>query len=592
VRGIMSRFGINRKSMEAYENGKLTTAYLQNKKVPSEYVTNVKEVPVSYMVKARGDLLSLSRKAAATGDVNAARIYNDMAEAMMSDMDKLQLPAYDRAREYSRELNDFFTRTYARDLTASMRTGARRLPPEIIVARAFNSNNDVTSQRMEQAMSAAGSLNLRYQRLVDELGPDHPQVLELAPFAQRSADSLVSVADAQRQWLLLGANKALQPDPNSATGVKLNQRALTEFIVSNEQYLRQAGILQDLQDVNTAENTLRMVLDQNSAFNRGIEKQAAFSMALGFENPVRVVTEALNGRTPVRNIRRLSAMASRNGRNAVDGFKSTLYDYAFTSAGGMSNNFSPTAYYDALFEPISRNQPSLVQVMTQTGMMSQLEKNNIKRLLLPMMQIESAAANRQQLDSLLGKNPSAVQDLVLRVAGSKLGGLGGGSGESLVLAGAGSRIARDIFQNQPSMLIKDILQRAAQDPPLLASLLEKGDPTSPAGRELRRRLSAQLGISGFSAGIPAIINPIQYEPPQQDQPFGAFSGGGQRPQPPAPPVRGVPGAPAGTPPAPQGEGPAPVPLGAAGAPPPAAPTTNSRAMLAQLFPFDATLRAG
>jgi hypothetical protein len=588
VKGIMSRFGVNKGAMNAFEQGKLTTQYLQTQKVPDEYITNVKEIPVSYMVKARSDLLALSRTAASSGDANAARIYSGMADAMMSDMDKLQLPAYDRARAYSNELNDFFTRTYARELTASMRTGARRLPPEIIVARAFNSNNDITSQRMVQAVNAAGALNTRYQRLLNELGPDHPQVLELAPFARDSAQRTVSVADAQRQWLLLGANKALQPDASSPTGVKLNQGMLDRFIVENETYLKDAGVLDDLRNVNTAENTLRMVIDQNSAFNKGIEKQAAFSLALGYEDPVRAVTEALNGRTPARSMQRLNAMARNGGRNAVDGFKSTLYDYAFASAGGMSNNFSPTAYYDALFKPISRNQPSLIQFMTQSGLMTQMEKNNIRRLLRPMVQIESAMGNRQQLEDLLGRDqPSVVQDLSLRVIGSRLGGsLGRGSGDSLVLAGAGSRIARDYFENQPSILIKNILERAAQDPQFLATLLQRSDPNSQTTTELRRKLAAQMGLNGLSAGLPAVINPIQYEPPSETEPVGAFSAGPQpRPLPPAPQTRGLPSGLGG---APAVQAPAAAPPGLGGAQgraaPQAAPDPRAREMLNQLFP--------
>lgn len=584
VSQIMSRFGVNNKAMEAYEQGKLTTQYLRDGSVPSEYITNVKDVPVRDMVRARSDLLSLSRAAASSGDVNAARIYNEMAESMMSDMDKLQLPAYDRAREYSRELNDFFTRTYARDLTASMRTGARKLPPEIIVARAFNSNNDITSQRMAQVMNSTGMLNARYQRLLSELGPDHPQVLELAPFAQRSADSLVSMADAQRQWLLLGANKALVDDPTSPTGVKLNQAKLNEFVAQNERFLRDAGVLQDLQDAGRAETALRSVMDSNSAFNKGIQNQAAFALVLGRENPTRVVSEAINGKNPVRTMRRLSALARNGGRNAVDGFKSTLYDYAFTAAGGMTDNFSPTAYYDTLFEPLSRNQPSLIQFMTQSGMMTQMEKNNIRRLLIPMVQIEDSLANKQRLEAVLGTDASVVQDLALRVLGSKLGSLGGGSGESLVLAGAGSRIARDMFQNQPSVLIKNILERAAQDPQMLASLLQRADPNPRASAEIRRRLAAQLGISGFSAAIPALTNPFEYEPPADQPATGAFSApAAPRPQPPAPATRGVPGVPAGGPqpavPGPQAAVPG-APPGAQGA---------SRDMLRQLFPFDTTL---
>lgn len=588
--GILNRFGINKKAIEQYEAGKLTTEYLNNRTVPAEYVTGKDSVPVSYMIKARGDLLSLARSTAASGDVNAARIYGEMAEGLLADMDKLNMPAYDRARAYSSELNDFFTRTYVRDLTASMRTGARKLPPEVLVARAFNSNTDVTAQRMQAVINAAGSLDLRYQRLLQELGPDHPQVQELAPFAEASRGRLVSVAEAQKQWLLLGANKSLVPDETGRMRVDRNK--LDTFISQNERDLRNAGLLDDLRNADTAEAALTAALDQNSAFNKGIKNQAAFSMMLGRENPTMVLTEALNGKNPVRNMRRLMSLAKQGGLPAIEGMKATVYDYAFTAAGGMSNNFSPTAYYDALFEPMALNQPSLIQIMRNGGVVGQRETSDIKRLLMPMMRIESVLDNKAALDELISKSPSMVTDLALRVVGSRLSRLGGGAGESLVLASAGSRMARDLFQNQPNIMIRDLLQNASQNPQLLADLLAKIDPAMPTMKEALRRVATQMAISGYSAGLPATMNFLQYTPPErQDQTQGAFSTPyAPRPQPPAPPARGV-GTPAPAGGAPAGGAPAPVPtpgpLGAVGP-----QQQGSRAMLAQLFPFDATLRAG
>lgn len=586
VQGIMSRLGVNKKAIKAYESGKLTLPYIEQGRVPNEYLTNVKDVPVSYMVKARGDLLSLARVAASSGDVNTARVYNEMAEALMSDMDKLELPAYDRARLYSRELNDTFTRTYARELTASMRTGARKLSPEIIVARAFNSNTDMTAQRMTQVMNSTAYLNNRYERLLNELGADHPQVLELAPFAQRSADSMVSTADAQRQWLLLGANKALEPDPTNPDVLRVNRGKLNTFIAENRRYLQEAGLLSDLENADTAEATLQMVLNQNSAFNKGIKDQAAFAIALGTkpgtrENPVKTVAEAINGRS-VRSMQRLSALARSGGRDAVNGFKSILYDYAYTSAGGMRGNFSPTAYYDTLFEPISRGQPSLIQFMTQSGMMTQMEKNNLRRLLLPMVQIENASMNKEQLDAVLQGNLSSVQRLAVRYVGARAGSnlaKGAGSGASIQIPGYVAGALEDLVSRQPNILIKDVLQRAAQDPQLEASLIQRADPNSQTGAELARKLRAQLGLNGIYVAVPAAINPLQYEPPQQQEATGPYSAGpATRAAPAAPPTRGVPGVPAA------GSAPAPAP-----APGPAGVGGSSREMLQKLFPFDATL---
>ena len=599
---IANRFGVRGGAMNTYrQQGRLSLSYLNTGIAPQEAITNVQEIPISYMIQARGDLLGLQRQAASGGDMNAARIYGEMSDAILSDLDELQTPAYNRARAYERELNDFYSRTFAGDLLRVNRQGADRLPAEILVAKAFGSNTDVTSLRMEQVMGAANSLNYRYERLLQELGPDHPQVLELAPFAINSAGRAASVRDAQRRWLLLGANKVLKQDPSSPTGgVTVDEPALNRFIFENRRELTDAGLINDLENTQTANTLLRQAREGNSAFNQNIDTQMAFGQVLGSENPVRVVNDVLRSRFPVRNMNRLITLA-RQARapdgtpieGAVDGLKSVLFDYAYTAAGGQNGGFSPTAFYDTLFKPVARGQVSLAQLMINRGVMTGTERRNLKTLLSQMMRVEDVGANKQQIDSLFKEGSSPVQEIMLRVIGSKLGRLGGGAGESLVLAGAGSRMLRDAVQNQPSIMITDILQRASRGGKLLTSLLQKVRPGDSASvtAELLRRLRTQGMINGLNITVGSTTTMNQYEPVEQPV-SGAYA---PRPPPTAPATRGVGtpapagGAPAGG--APAGGAPAPVPtpgpLGAVGP-----QQQGSRAMLAQLFPFDATLRAG
>lgn len=590
---IARRFGVGTNSLNSYRQGKLSLSYINDRRVPADAVTGVPDVPVSYMIQARGDLLGLSRQAASTGDMNASRIYGQMAESILGDLDTLQTPAYNRAREYSRELNDTFTRTFANDIVRTTRQGAERLPAEIMVSRAFGSNNDLASLRMEQVLGAADSLNARHQRLLAELGPDHPQVQELAPFATASAGRATTIGEAQRRWLTLLANKAFIPDAEAPGGYRLNNGALQGFIATNERELTAAGLINDLRDVQTADALVRQALDGQSAFNRSINDQTAFGRLLGNEDPVRAITDALRSRFPARQLNRLITL-SRQARapdgsvveGASDGLKSILFDYAYTAAGGQKGSFSPTAYYDTLFQPLSRGQPSILQMMVNRGVMTYAEKNNVKRLLLPMMQIENVMGNNQQLDQLLQTGTSPIQEIILRVAGAKLGRLGGGSGESLVLAGAGSRMLRDAMQNQPTVMISQILQSASKDPKYMATLMQKVSSQTSAGvvDDLLKRLRMQSAINGLNITTGSAATMQQYEPVEQPS-TGAYEEAmntlrGFR-QPPAPSTRGVPNVPGGGNPTPAG--------GAPTIPPQQA--MNSRQMLQRLFPFDSTLSA-
>ena len=598
ARRIANRFGVTPGTMATYNQGKLSMPYLQSEQVPANYVTNVKALDVSEMIKARSDLLKLARVHVKT-DPNAARIYGEMAESINADLDELKFPAYDRARAYTRELNDFYSRTFAGDATATRRTGALALPPEVLVQRAFGSYTDVTFARMDQAMAAVQGMDTRYQRLLTELGPDHPQVLELKPFAERAAQGATSMRDAQQQWLLLGAQKSFKNtlDENGNVVSVLNKDSLDKFIIDNRPYLTAAGLIDDLQNASTAEATLRQVTQANSAFNKGVKDQAAFSNVLGNRNisPTQTVIDALNSDNPLQQMRRLVALARNGGQDAMNGFKSIVYDYAFTAAGG-NKGFSPTAYHEALFDPIRgiRNKPSIFGLMESSGLVSADEINNINRLLRPMRTIEESLRSGQMVENALAQPKSPIEELAVSYLGSKLAAVGSGSAQSLVLAGRGASIARDMLLNKPSMLIQDVLQTASRDSRKMSTLLQKITPQNQ--QELARRLASQFGISGYVAGLTGgAINPVTYEPVEQE-PGSAFSspydqmynnappaaGTPQpQPQPTAPPTRGSPVSPA---PAPQGAAPQ-------AAAPQGGPDPRAREMLNQLFPpgFDSLI---
>jgi hypothetical protein len=437
---------------------------------------------------------------------------------------------------------------------------------------------------MDQAMAAVEGMNARYQRLLGELGPDAPQVLELQPFAERAARGSTSMRDAQQQWLLLGAQNSFVEslDANGNIVTVLNKNKLDKFIIDNEPYLQAAGLLDDLRNASTAEATLRQVTQANSAFNKGVEDQAAFFRVLGNKNisPTQTVIGALESDNPVQQMRRLVALANNGGQSAVDGLKSTIYDYAFASAGG-NKGFSPTAYYDSLFEPIRgiRNKPSIMNLMESSGLVSTDEISNINRILRPMRTIEESLQTGQIVADALAQPKSAIEELAVSYLGSKLGTMGSGSAQSLVLAGRGASIARDMLLNKPSMLIQDVLQTAAKDPRKMATLLERITPENQ--QEIARRLASQFGITGYVAGLTGgVINPVVYDPVEQEQGSAFSSPYDQmyqpRPLPPAPSTRGSPAT--ATPP----------PQSAA---PTGAPNSNSREMLQQLFPFDTTLSA-
>jgi hypothetical protein len=253
--------------------------------------------------------------------------------------------------------------------------------------------------------------------------------------------------------------------------------------------------------------------------------------------------------------------------------------------GGIKQTgvFSPDAYAAALFEPLGRNQPSLVNIMRSNGLMTLTEMSNLKKLITPMQRIETAIKNNIPYEDVI-QGADAVTDLALRVVGARIGTVassGVGGGASLIAASAGSKAVREIFDALPNATVRTILENAAKDPQAMALLLEKGR-TQKQQLDIANRLINYLGSLGVSVGKSAVTPALNYlsavDPearPAQTPPTAPGDAARQlRQLPPAPTTRGVPGF-------------NPKP-GAQAAPPPggAPPGPGARSMMQSLFPFD------
>jgi len=598
VRKIMDSFGVNEESVKLFRDGKLTDEYLNTGKMPvSTYLgkgvyspgtPTIKDQPVQDLVSYRSELLNMARDAAATpGQRSNADFYSRLADGMMRDLDTLQDPMYDQARAFSRALNDTFTRTFANTPGAVTKTGQERIPAEILVQSAFGGGADQTALRMKEIEDAVGFIRTQYRDIVAQFGKDSPQALQLKPLAVAATGNVASVRDAHNRILRLAAAESVTVVPGKDGDLvqKLNFGKLTKFAQQNAPLLEKMGIMGDLRDAAHASNLLTQVTKETSALSRAADNQRAFAKLLTAESPIKIISDSLDGRFPVRDIRALAELAKKGGPDAVEGLKSSLYDYAYMRAGGNSPKpdakFSVDAYAAALFDPISRNQPSIANIMRANGMLSLQELSNFKKLLVPMARIETALKNNIPIEDVI-QGADAVTELGLRIIGSKIGTSVTSGPASLIAASAGSKAVREIFDALPNATIRAVLENAVKDPEAMALLLAKGR-TEKEKRDIANGIINMLGTLGVSTGKSAVTPALNYlaaeEKPAQTSPFIQPGQAARqlRQMPPAPSTRGVPGfgkpgAPPSAPSSPQSSGP---------------PTNaNARSMYASLFPFD------
>ena len=599
VRSIMKSFDVDEDSVAKFRAGKLTDEYLNTGKIPpsvyrgkggmSPGMPPIREQPVQDLVSYRSTLLKMARDAAGAGQRSNADFYSSLADGMLQDLNTLKDPMYDQAREFSRALNDTFTRTYAGNLTAVTSTGRPRVPAETLVQNAFGGSPGQTAMRMKEIEDAVTFMRTQYRDAVAKFGKDSPRALELKPFAVAATGNVASVRDAHNRILRLAAAKAIKVVPGSEPGTfvqELKFDKLTEFAQQNAALLEKMGIMGELRDAAHAANLLTQVTKETSVLSRTADNQLAFAKLLTAESPIKVISDSLNGRFPVRDIRALAELAKKGGPAAVEGFKSSLFDYAYMKAGGNSPGadakFSIDAYTAALFDPISRNQPSIANIMRANGMLTLQELSNFKKLLVPMARIETAIKNRIPVEDVI-QGADAVTELGLRIIGANIGSkasAGAGGGVPLIAAAAGSKAVRQIFDALPNATVRVILENAVRDPDAMALLLAKGR-TEKEQRDIANGVINLLGSFGVSVGKSAVtpalnyINAPQEERPAQTSPLTPQGEAFRqlRMLPKAPNTRGVPGL----------TDQAPKPPGQGGGAPPDA---NARSMFQSLFPFD------
>ena len=423
-------------------------------------------------------------------------------------------------------------------------------------------------------------MRTQYRDAVTKFGFDSPEALQLKPLAVAATGNVASIRDAQNRVLRLAAAEAVQVVPGKEPGSmvqKLNFAKLTKFAQQNAPMLEKLGIMGELRDAAHASNLLTQVTKENSALVKSANDQMAFAKLLTAESPVKIISESLGGRYPVRDIRALADLAKKGGPEAVEGLKSSLYDYAYTKALGTSptEKFSLDAYTAALFDPISRNQPSIANIMRANGMLSLQELSNFKKLLVPMTRIETAIKNNIPVEDMI-QGADAVTELGLRIIGSRIGTSVASGPASLIAAQAGSKAVRQIFDALPNATVRTILEKAVKDPETMALLLAKGR-TEKEKRDIANGLINFLGTLGVSVGKSAVTPSLNYinapEEPLTQQGQAARQ---LRQMPAAPSTRGVPGFD-------KGDGKKPP----AGQQSSAGPTNGSaRGMYASLFPFD------
>ena len=421
------------------------------------------ETTTGNLLRTRSRYLELAREARAQKKFGDARMYSQVADAMLKDLDPVAGDIAKTAREFSRELNKKFTQGFVGKTLGFDRDGGITVDP---------------TRTLDVARG----------------GQDQQTLLNLQALRNAAGDQSGDMMQLQQRFLQSFASDATNYDGS------VNPQKLDNFIRSNSQTIQNLGLTDTFTNTEQAARLAERVADQALQGTKFARTKSTTAKVLGTNNVNEFVLKVLKSNDVAGGIKDVSRLAKKSGDPSVmDGLRYGVYETLLDSATTGSGMISGTRL-DQLLSAKTGNQ-TVRQTLMVNGLFNSQQMKNLDRLIGKTKQFESALANTDQFENLLGKD-DIFFDLLVRIGGANLGGssaLGQAAGAPLVLAGAGVRTAKNVFEKMPKLRVKTILAEAIKDPKLMADLLER--PTTAKLKAARnKRLNAVLVQAGIFDG--------------------------------------------------------------------------------------------
>jgi hypothetical protein len=564
----------------------------------------------------RSNLLEKQKQMLAQGNSFEARHYGRFAEAALDDMgvvvnqidDKLSKgielspneKALNRAFKISRLGNDIFTRAFAGDIARISRTGANKVPPELLSEQLFSGSNLATSIKYDELEKA---MELISKRSTDD------QIIDLLP-TLKEGDGIsfqdirdnIEVRKTNYRSSVVDILKVMAKDvledvpifPGSNETIKVvNPTAVKNFLKKHEGLFELEmlkDLKTDLQNSVNARALFNAFADKKSAVAKSNEQVKLLQKIVKGDNPHEVVSSILSSPYNVesnfnRIINLLNRVAVKDpalAEQARLGLRTTVIDWALDNS---RKEIDGLEYFDTLklnkiLTETKKGRPSILNMMKKADIIDNTYIEKFDDLTKALNNIVTSLKTSGQIKDLLA-DPKGLESAIARIGGAGVGRflnqilpIGG----TIQIPGIGANLAQDFFIAGPKIAVGDFIEQtlAPGNQNLFSAIIEEGLKV-PATKGQRKFFNNQALKQFFYRmfGAPSgTVLPVVREVSSEVVPSEALEEPAEVRQvrPPQretrPPVREM---------SPQ-----------VMAPPPSAPKTDmaSRARFQQLFPMD------
>ena len=411
---------------------------------------------VGEMYQLRSELLNEARQLSNAGDYSSARSMNNLAEAVLDDLDGALKTTgkamYDEARAFTKEFHDSFSRSFVGKAEATGKYGDR-IAPELTLRKALASGGEAGALQMGEIENATRFMLTR--------GLQDPGAVE-------------TVLDAQNRFIRLAASEAI----DTTTGV-LNVKKLQTFMNNNAQLMnRFPGIKSDLTAALTSTNAAKRIESIGKGQSKLVEEQKVFGKIVNGE-PINIVQKAMLNHFDMNNeMGKIISMVTKGtvgkdgkpviaSQEAVNGLRSSIYAAAISASTGRNRGEIDLNQVRALLFTNPPNQKSVVQLMEEGGIISNREVGKVKQLFgaLDSIQRSQRVATAVEVKEDF---TDAATTLFARMLGSNIAVTAsratGSKNPSLIVAGAGARFAEYIMKKMSITTAKQMLVDAISDP--------------------------------------------------------------------------------------------------------------------------------
>lgn len=471
-----------------------------------ETIDEGKPVSSGELLSLRSTLLDQARDFRAQNNFADARRARVLADATLDDLETIGGNAAATARDFSRALNDRFSRSFAGDVLGTKPSGAERVRPELTLEAATSGQPERVAAQLSELRTAVADqgpamqaiqqdfLRTLTERIIDPTTGaviprradafirDNAAILEQFPQVR---DSIRRAAEAQRSAETAGA------------AVPAVERAATEAATEAQRQ---------------ADRAVRDVLKRTGDAGREAERVAAFSRVLrAGENPQNAVASAISSANPVRELTRLSSLALRGGPEAVGGLRAATLRYAMDDATSRTSGLSYGKLSDTLTDPISDRGLSILATLERNKIMTAAQRSQIETFVKRGVERELADNTGIEVKQF-GGVAGMTRRYIPRIIGAKISTLfsGGGAGESLQMANMGANAAERIATQLPADKVNAVMAQAlkSQSPDELIAILEKAAQFTPTGSQrvidtMTREALAALRVMLVSPGVEA-----------------------------------------------------------------------------------------